>query len=213
MGLFDKSFKKNSFHVGLGLHIYHLIPSKHILDILPQLGLTCPYNDIRQLSTALAKGDIDDKNDVYVPQNLEQVNEEKKNYIHASMDNFDLNEETIDGKCTTHSMAMVVFQKQQSLQSLGSIIKGGKYALSNEEADLVFQHILKYNKPKIRPQPSKFLSPTIKREEYKYTKKLNLVWRILRFFKKEDSFLGWTDFNNILSKNNIPLSIISYLPS
>ncbi|KAJ8964755.1 hypothetical protein NQ314_004646 [Rhamnusium bicolor] len=40
MGLFDKSFKKNSFHVGLGLHIYHLIPSKHILDILSQLGLT-----------------------------------------------------------------------------------------------------------------------------------------------------------------------------
>ncbi|KAJ8941575.1 hypothetical protein NQ314_010349 [Rhamnusium bicolor] len=61
MGLFDKSFKKNSFHVGLGLHIYHLIPSKHILDILSQLGLTCSYNDIRQLSTALAKGDIDDK--------------------------------------------------------------------------------------------------------------------------------------------------------
>ncbi|KAJ8929279.1 hypothetical protein NQ314_018033 [Rhamnusium bicolor] len=59
------------FHVGLGLHIYHLIPSKHILDILSQLGLTCSYNDIRQLSTALAKGDIDDKNDVYVPQNLE----------------------------------------------------------------------------------------------------------------------------------------------
>lgn len=27
------------------------------------------------------------------------------------MDNFDLNEETIDGKNTTHSMAIVVFQQ------------------------------------------------------------------------------------------------------
>lgn len=47
MALFDKSHRKNSFQVGLGLHLYHQIPSKHILDILSQLGLTCSYNEVR----------------------------------------------------------------------------------------------------------------------------------------------------------------------
>lgn len=113
MALFSKAFKKNSFHVGLGLHLYHMIPSKHILDTLWQLGLTCSYNDVRQLTTALAKREISDKDDTYVPENLNKIECGKQNYIHASIDNFDLNEETIDGKNTTHCMAMVVFQKKK----------------------------------------------------------------------------------------------------
>lgn len=211
MGLFDKKYTSNSFPVGLGVHIYHLVPSKHILDILSQFGLSCSYNDIRQITTALAKREILDK-DIYVPQNLQQINAEEKNYIHASIDNFDLNEETIDGKRTTHAMATVVFQKQSAKRLLGDRIKGEKYALSEAETDLDFQQILKYNKPKTRPEVPPLKSPIINRAKSNSTDTLNLVWRFLRWLRENENFLGWTDFHNILSKNNISISTISYLP-
>ncbi|VEN48679.1 unnamed protein product [Callosobruchus maculatus] len=77
LGLFNKSHRKNSFHVGLGLHLYHHIPSKHILDTLSKLGLICSYNDVRQIATSLAKQEIDDNEELYVPKCLEQVTAEK----------------------------------------------------------------------------------------------------------------------------------------
>nr|XP_023018838.1 uncharacterized protein LOC111507725 [Leptinotarsa decemlineata] len=121
LGLFDKSHRRNSFHVGLGLHLYHHIPSKHILDTLSSLGLTCSYNEVRQVTTSLAKQEIDDRGNVYVPKCLGQVSNEKNNYIRASIDNFDLNEETLDGKRTTHATAMVVFQEKQFSQPIREI--------------------------------------------------------------------------------------------
>ncbi|VEN49224.1 unnamed protein product, partial [Callosobruchus maculatus] len=74
------------------------IPSKHILDALSKLGLTCSYNDVRQIATSLAKQEIDDNEELYVPKCLEQVTAEKQNFIRANIDNFDMNEETLDGK-------------------------------------------------------------------------------------------------------------------
>ncbi|KAJ8938180.1 hypothetical protein NQ314_011588 [Rhamnusium bicolor] len=61
-------------------------------------------NDTQQEDTLI--GD-----EQFTPPGIDKVDPSKKNYIHASMDNFDLNEETIDGRNTTHSMAIVVFQQ------------------------------------------------------------------------------------------------------
>lgn len=60
-----------------------------------------------------------------------------------------MNEETIDGKNTTHCMAMVLFQERSSNRSYveSNIPREGPYALSEDETDLWFLHILKYNKP------------------------------------------------------------------
>nr|XP_023012752.1 uncharacterized protein LOC111502820 [Leptinotarsa decemlineata] len=212
LGLFDKCHRRNSFHVGLDLHQYHHIPSKHILDTLSSLGLTCSYNEVRQVTTSLAKQEIDDRGDVYVPKFLGQVSNEKNNYIRASIDNFDLNEETFDGKRTTHAMAMVVFQEKQFSQPIRERIKEGSSALSKEETDISLQKIEKYVKPKTRPVPSEFEFPTIIRKNSIHSTKINMSWRLLKFLQNEYSFMGWSDFQNILSHNNIPLSTISYLP-
>lgn len=192
--------------------MYHHVPSRHILDTLSQLGLTCSYNEVRQVTTSLAKQEIDDKEEIYVPKCLAPVSTEKQNYIRASIDNFDLNEETIDGKETTHVMAMVVFQEKQCVESIREPIKGGKLALSREEIDITSQRIKKYNKPKTRPVPAELKLPTISRENSNLYKKINLFWRLLKLNQNEYSLLGWSDFQNIMSKNNIPLSTITYLP-
>lgn len=82
---FLTKISKNSFHIGLGLHIYHLVHSKQILHSLWQCGLTCSYNDVRELMTALAKEKINTENNVYIPSCIKKVDESKK-YIYASMD-------------------------------------------------------------------------------------------------------------------------------
>ncbi|KAJ8964634.1 hypothetical protein NQ314_004743 [Rhamnusium bicolor] len=58
MALSSKIYKKNYFQFGLGLFLYHLVRSKQLLDILSKIGLICTYNDVRQLTTALAKQKI-----------------------------------------------------------------------------------------------------------------------------------------------------------
>ncbi|XP_074035333.1 uncharacterized protein [Leptinotarsa decemlineata] len=139
---FSTSVRRNSFHDGLDLHLYHHIPSKHILDTFSSLGLTCSYNEVRQVTTSLAKQEIDDREDV--PKCLGQVSNEKNNYIRASIDNLDLNDETFDGKRTTHAMTMVVFQEKQFSQPIRERIKEGSSALSKEETDISLQKIEKY---------------------------------------------------------------------
>lgn len=110
IALSSKIYKKNYFQFELGLFLHHLLRSKQLLDILSKIGLSCTYNDVRQLITTFAKQKISNEQ-VYIPLGIDMVDQSKITYIHVSMDNFDLNEETIDGKNTTHSMAIVVFQQ------------------------------------------------------------------------------------------------------
>lgn len=164
------------------------------------------------MTTALANKEIGDINEsVYIPQQLHLVDGTEENFIHASIDNFDLNEETIDGKGTTHSMAMVIFQKKTDFQSHEDRIKGGRYSLNIEEVSS-FRQVEKYNKPAKRPEPPCMKCPVIDRERYEYYKKLNKVWRMMRCFKGNGISISWTTFHDILSKNDIPVSNIIYLP-
>ncbi|KAK5648211.1 hypothetical protein RI129_003103 [Pyrocoelia pectoralis] len=85
MGLFDTVYKQNSFHIGLGLHIYHITHSKQIMELLSSLGFMCSYNYARAITTSMAKETINCGTYVYVPPGFERVDPIKNNYIHASM--------------------------------------------------------------------------------------------------------------------------------
>lgn len=74
MGLYNKKYKRNYFQIGLGLYIHHLVRSKQILDALSEIGLSCSYNDIRQLTTSLANQKITN-NATYVPPGVEVVDD------------------------------------------------------------------------------------------------------------------------------------------
>ncbi|KAJ8928932.1 hypothetical protein NQ314_018431 [Rhamnusium bicolor] len=83
MALSSKIYKKNYFQFGLGLFLHHLVRSKQLLDILSKIGLSCTYNDVRQLTTALAKQKINN-DQVYIPPGIDKVDQSKKKYIHAN---------------------------------------------------------------------------------------------------------------------------------
>lgn len=213
MALSDKEYKRNYFQIGLGIYLYHLVRSKEIINILAEVGFCCPYNDLRQLTTALAKQGISD-NFVYLPPGIETVSDEKRNYIHASIDNFDLNEDTIDGKNTTHCMAMVVFQNHSTDQTFfyENIPREGAYSLGMEELHTFTQPILKYRKPVQRPEPAPLKNVILDRKTDDISKKINTAWRLLRNFEEDAKFPNWSQYNNIISENKIPVSDIFYLP-
>ncbi|CAG9760430.1 unnamed protein product [Ceutorhynchus assimilis] len=213
MALVSKIYKKNYFQFGLGLFIHHTVRSKQLLETLSDIGLSCTYNDVRQLTTALVKQKVH-KEPIYIPLGIDMVSPSMKNYIHASMDNFDLNEQTIDGKNTTHSMAIVVFQQRNNDRSFArsNISREGPYSLNTEDLDFPFQNILKYNNPPNRPKPSSFKQIVLNRQEDEIAKKTNLAWTLLRNFNGGTPFFNWSSYNNILSDNEIVVSDIFYLP-
>ncbi|KAK5638549.1 hypothetical protein RI129_012844 [Pyrocoelia pectoralis] len=96
---FDKSYKKNFCQFGLRLYVYHLVRSGQLLGLLYKIGISCTCNDIRQLTTNIGKQRINLTQFMYLPPGVQVVDNKIKN--------FDLNEDTIDGKNTTHCMGMV----------------------------------------------------------------------------------------------------------
>lgn len=94
--------------MGLGLYAHHEFGSKQLVEILSKLGLSITYDEVRRFLTSVA---IDQQNDSsYVPRGL-SINDGTP--IDAAIDNFDQNEDTLDGKATTHAMAAVVYKRSQ----------------------------------------------------------------------------------------------------
>lgn len=71
MRLYAKIYNQNNFHIDLGLHIYHVVRSKQVLGTLWQIGLTCSYNNVRELMTALARKNVIKEKSVYIPHGIE----------------------------------------------------------------------------------------------------------------------------------------------
>ena len=102
--------------LGLALLVHHEIGSRHLIDILHELGHCVSYDEVRCFLTSVAVDQTTSK-DIYVPkvlQNLICIDEYP--IIDAAIDNFDQNEATLDGKSTTHAMAAVLFYRGQILQ-------------------------------------------------------------------------------------------------
>lgn len=67
------------------------------------------YDEVRQFLTSAAADQLQRSKRVYIPNGLTRSTEH--GMIDAAIDNFDQNEETLDGKNTTHCMAIVVYRR------------------------------------------------------------------------------------------------------
>ena len=93
--------------LGLGISVHHLFGSKKLVDHLHDLGYSVSYDEVRRFLSSVA---LDQKGtDVYIPSGLQSVNDLVM--VDAAIDNFDQNEETLDGKSTTHAMAAVLYKR------------------------------------------------------------------------------------------------------
>ena len=98
--------------LGLGIELHHDFGSRKLIDLLHSLGYSVSYQEIRRFITSAAADELKSSSP-YVPQGIQDVTD-IASYIDAAIDNFDQNEETLDGKNTTHAMASVVFQGMEA---------------------------------------------------------------------------------------------------
>ena len=95
-------------HIGLAMAIRHLTGSKQLVILLNRMGHCSSYDELQAVDTSIAT-EVLAKAENYgtvVPSNICPGA-----FVQLAADNNDLNEETIDGKNTTHATTMVVYQK------------------------------------------------------------------------------------------------------
>ena len=97
-------------HVSLAISVRHLTGSKQLITMLNRMGHCCSYEEAELVDTALANEIIakSDETGVIIPSNIHPGV-----FVQTAADNNDINEETIDGKNTTHATTLVVYQRKQ----------------------------------------------------------------------------------------------------
>ena len=96
--------------VGLAMCVKHLTGSKQLITILNKMGHCSSYEEIAQVETSLANESLAraDQSGVLIPTNINPGA-----FIQMAVDNNDIDEETIDGKNTTHATTLAIYQRQQ----------------------------------------------------------------------------------------------------
>ncbi len=95
--------------LGLAILIHHEFGSKTLINELSAMGHCVSYTEVRHFLTSVAADQIArTESGVYIPTGLTE-----HGIVDAAIDNFDQNEDTLDGKRTTHAMASVVFRRGQ----------------------------------------------------------------------------------------------------
>ena len=128
--------------LGLGIRLHHDFGSKAVLDDLNALGYTVSYDEVRRFLTS---GALAQKDTVYVPRGFElpkNVDQQRGDIaaveeIDAAIDNFDQNEDTLDGKSTTHSMAAVLYKRCPPTENHTKMARLSSKSLSSTDADFL----------------------------------------------------------------------------
>ncbi|KXJ20012.1 hypothetical protein AC249_AIPGENE15286 [Exaiptasia diaphana] len=97
--------------VGLAMTVKHLTGSKQLITLLNRMGQCSSYDETEQVETSLANETLARAaaDGVIIPSNITQGS-----FIHMAADNNDINEETLDGKNTTHGTTIVVYQRNEN---------------------------------------------------------------------------------------------------
>jgi len=95
--------------IGLAMAVCHLTRCKQLVVLLNQMGHISSYEELLAVDTSLAT-EVIAKAETYgtvIPSNISP-----RSFVQLAADYNDLNEETIDGKNTTHATTMVVYQRK-----------------------------------------------------------------------------------------------------
>ena len=101
---------KTPEHVGLAMSVRHMTGSKLLVMMINRFGHCCSYDDIEVVDTSLALDIIASSENLgaVVPSNISPGV-----FVQVAGDNNDINEETLDGKQTTHATTLVLYQRKQ----------------------------------------------------------------------------------------------------
>ena len=215
-------------HVGLAMTLRHLTGSKQIIQMLNRMGHCCSYDDIEVMDTCLAH-EIITKSEVFgvlVPNNIVPGQ-----FVQAAADNNDINEETLDGKSTTHATTLVLYQQGQfgPLPQATTYADHSKRKKSLDKTDI--QHtILEYNTYGKRPAAKSFVGKITDNWfnctcENHSIQSLDLAWAICRLCPAklfevslpdipptEQKVPTWSAFNAMVHQQTPVRTNIGYCP-
>lgn len=196
---------------GLGVQMHHDHGSRDLIDRLSSLGYSINYDDVRKFLTSVAIDELSDSAAVPIPRGIAKFDYENiSTFVDAAIDNFDQNEETVDGKHTTHSMAVVLYQRTEATE-VSSLIPCSRQK-SLDTVKYNEQPIHPYRKPAKKPEPPVKYQPEKKVESTEVQKK-DLVWELARVSGDDDSSIpAWSGFNALVSTRRVPMTKIRYLP-
>ena len=96
-------------HTSLAMCVHHLTSSKWLIELLNRKGHCVSYDEMPAVNTSIAE-DILAKAEEFgtvIPTVIKAGS-----FVQIAADNNDFNEETLDGKNTTHATTMVIYQKK-----------------------------------------------------------------------------------------------------
>ncbi|KAK1904701.1 Beta-glucanase [Dissostichus eleginoides] len=193
--------------------IHHEFGSKALINKLHMMGHCVSYDEVRQFLTSVAADQLQRSKGVYIPNGLTRTTEH--GIIDAAIDNFDQNEETLDGKNTTHSMAIVVYRRGDVATAHNPIPRIPERSLhALDSCDLDNEEVQRYIKPGRRSEPPAVLPQILKSDRTKAqaAEGQDLLWKVSRIMKEEQRIPGWSAFNAYLSTSDIPLTTVQYMP-
>ena len=214
---FSNARKHTPKQISTGLFIHQASRNKNLVDYVHSIGESIRYETILKIDTSIANVEIDRfrrNGNVFVPANLVPGR-----FVQFSCDNFDIIEETLDGKGTFHVTQMAAFQRgpERNTVQVPTVI-GNDRSLKNMPEEMT--ELVLANVPAKRPKP--MFSKPVTSEWFKNTgvtdtskyKTLDLLWLICRYHshKPHQSTPGWTPFNQVISKNTSPKTTVGFIP-
>lgn len=197
----------------LAVQMHHKFGSRQLIDDLNSLGHAVSYGELRHFLTSIAEEDLK-QGDTYIPRGIGPYQaDDVQTIVDAAIDNFDQNEETLDGKSTTHCMAAVLYQRSANTVEVPGIPRSKSRSLDVSNYDEGSIHM--YKKPTQRPQPHRVAETSlfdVKSDTYQQAVLSDLVWAISRHRDANGLLPAWSGFNSLVTGAEIPVAIVRYLP-
>ncbi|XDV51907.1 hypothetical protein PO909_020699 [Leuciscus waleckii] len=172
--------------------------------------------EVRHFLTSVAADQISrTESGVYIPTGLTGVAEH--GIVDAAIDNFDQNEDTLDGKCTTHAMASVVFRRGQVSTADKYLARVPQRSLTTLNTfDMNVDKLYRYIKSTKRPEPHELAQPELLHTNTTISKAAedrDLVWKLSRnVIENQQHVPAWSAFNDFTSDTACSVASVLYLP-
>ena len=215
-------------HVSLAMTVHHLTTSKLLITLLNRMGHCLSYDEIQSVDTSLAM-EVVAKSEEYgtvIPSNISPMS-----FIQLAADNNDFNEETLDGKNTTHATTMVVYQRKPfGPEPTPNVAADHSQRRRSYKAQGHVYEIQEFSTHGRRPAVTSFVGVDMDEwfketsEIYTLAKNMDFVWKLLRVNQSEVNphapddihtipvVPSWSAFNSMLFPNIPQPTTIGYCP-
>ena len=219
---------KTPKHISLAMSVHHLTGSKQIITILNRMGHCTSYDEMKSVDASLATEVLakSEEYDTVLPSNISS-----ESFLQMGSDNNDFNEETIDGKNTTHVTTMVVYQRKPFGPEPKPIVKGDhsqrRRSLQQDLGDVY--EIQDFAVVGRRPTTSSFIEKMEMQwfdgstNEFQNASRMDEIWSLVRMNPRANSnqppthdeqqiVPSWSGFHSLLFPDVERATTIGYCP-